>query len=61
MLLLTGDRIVERRDYGDPLAYVGEFMQRIKVPPRAGLPRYCGGLVGCFGYDTVRYIEPKLA
>ncbi|WP_341677892.1 anthranilate synthase component I [Niveibacterium sp. SC-1] len=60
-LLVSNDRIVERRDYGDPLAYVGEFMQRIKVPPRAGLPRYCGGLVGCFGYDTVRYIEPRLA
>ena len=25
-----------------------------------GLPRFCGGLVGCFGYDTVRYIEPRL-
>ena len=61
VLLLSNDRIVERRDYGDPLAYIGEFMQRIKVPPSAGLPRYCGGLVGSFGYDTVRYIEPKLA
>jgi anthranilate synthase component 1 len=61
VLLLSNDRIVERRDYGDPLAYVGEFMQRIKVPPKAGLPRYCGGLVGCFGYDTVRYVEPRLA
>ena len=60
-LLLTNDRLVERRDYGDPLNYIGEFMQRIKVPPRDGLPRYCGGLVGAFGYDTVRYIEPKLA
>lgn len=61
VLLLANDRIVERRDYGDPLAYVGEFMQRIKVPPKDGLPRYCGGLVGCFGYDTVRYVEPRLA
>ncbi len=60
-MLLTNDRLVERRDYGDPLNYVGEFLQRIKVPPRVGLPRYCGGLVGCFGYDTVRYIEPRLA
>jgi anthranilate synthase component 1 len=25
------------------------------------LPRFCGGLAGYFGYDTVRYIEPKLA
>ncbi|MCK0510683.1 anthranilate synthase component I [Aromatoleum buckelii] len=60
-LLLTGNRLVERRDYGDPLNYVAEFMARIKVPPRAGLPRFAGGLVGCFGYDTVRYIEPRLA
>jgi anthranilate synthase component 1 len=27
----------------------------------AGLPRFCGGLAGYFGYDTVRHIEPKLA
>ena len=60
-LLLTGNRLVERRDYGDPLNYVAEFMARIKVPPRDGLPRFAGGLVGCVGYDTVRYIEPRLA
>ena len=60
-LLLTGNRLIERRDYGDPLNFVGEFMNRIKVPPRTNLPRFAGGLVGCFGYDTVRYIEPRLA
>lgn len=60
-LLLTGNRLIERRDYGDPLNFIAEFMNRIKVPPRQNLPRFCGGLVGCFGYDTVRYIEPKLA
>jgi len=60
-LLLTGNRLVERRDYGDPLNFVAEFMARIKVPPREQLPRFAGGLVGCFGYDTVRYIEPRLA
>ncbi|MCB1756814.1 MAG: anthranilate synthase component I [Gammaproteobacteria bacterium] len=25
-----------------------------------GLPKFTGGLVGYFGYDTVRYIEPRL-
>ncbi len=60
-LLLTGNRLVERRDYGDPLNFVAEFMNRIKVPPREHLPRFAGGLVGCFGYDTVRYIEPRLS
>ncbi|MDR0577183.1 MAG: anthranilate synthase component I [Candidatus Accumulibacter sp.] len=59
-LLLTGDRLIERRDGGDPLAFIAEFKKRVKAPPRAGLPRFAGGLVGCFGYDTVRHIEPRL-
>ena len=61
VMVLTGHRIAERRDDCDPLAFVGEFMARFRLAPRAGLPRFCGGLVGSFGYDTVRYIEPKLA
>ena len=61
VMVLTGNRIAERCDDCDPLAFVGEFMARFKLAPRAGLPRFCGGLVGSFGYDTVRYIEPKLA
>jgi anthranilate synthase component 1 len=59
-MVLTGNRIAERRDDCDPLAFVGEYMARFRLAPRAGLPRFCGGLVGSFGYDTVRYIEPKL-
>jgi anthranilate synthase component 1 len=61
VLVLTGNRIAERRDDCDPLAFIGEYLERFRVAPRAGLPRFCGGLVGCFGYDTVRYIEPRLA
>ena len=37
------------------------FMRRYRVAPGAGLPRFCGGLAGYFGYDTVRHIEPRLA
>jgi len=59
-LLLTGNRLIERRDDADPLQFIAEFMGRIKVPPRGGLPRFAGGLVGCFGYDAVRTIEPRL-
>jgi len=59
-LLLTGNRLIERRDEADPLQFIAEFMGRIKVPPRGGLPRFAGGLVGCFGYDAVRTIEPRL-
>lgn len=61
VLLLTNDRLVERRDDCNPLDFIAEFKARIKVPPRDHLPRFAGGLVGCFGYDTVRYIEPRLA
>jgi anthranilate synthase component I len=61
ILLLTGNRVAERRDHTNPMSFISEFMARFKVPDLAGLPRFCGGLVGYFGYDTVRAIEPKLA
>ncbi|MBL8446718.1 MAG: anthranilate synthase component I [Zoogloeaceae bacterium] len=58
---LDAEQVVDDRQDVDPLAYLAEFMAGMKVPPRRGLPRFTGGLVGCFGYDTVRYIEPRLA
>jgi len=61
IMLLTGNRVAERRDHTNPMSFVSEFMARFKVPDIPGLPRFCGGLVGYFGYDTVRAIEPKLA
>ncbi len=61
VMVLTGQRIAEQCSDCDPLAFIGEYMARFRLAPRAGLPRFCGGLVGGFGYDTVRHIEPKLA
>lgn len=52
--------IVETDITDDPLSWVKSFQQRFKVPDVAGLPRFNGGLVGYFGYDTVRYIETRL-
>ncbi len=52
--------IVERHE-GDPLAFAASFMRRFRAAPWPGLPRFCGGLAGIFGYDTVRHIERKLA
>jgi len=60
VLVLTGNRVAEREDDTNPLDFIGKFMQRFRAPPSSGLPRFCGGLVGCFGYDTVRYVETKL-
>jgi anthranilate synthase component I len=51
--------VIERHE-GDPLAFLREFLGRFRAAPQPGLPRFCGGLAGYFGYDTVRHIEPKL-
>lgn len=51
----------ERFDCEDPLAFVEQFKERYRVPTLPGLPRFNGGLVGYFGYDCVRYVEPRLA
>ena len=61
IMVLSGNRVAERRDHTNPMSFISEFMARFKVPDLPGLPRFCGGLVGAFGYDTVRYIETRLA
>ncbi|MEJ2061314.1 MAG: anthranilate synthase component I [Gammaproteobacteria bacterium] len=51
---------VEEVTVDDPLAWIDDFMARYRIPELPELPRFNGGLVGYFGYDTVRYIEPRL-
>ena len=58
--VVTDGQVVERID-GNPLDVIEAYQARFKVALRPGLPRFCGGLAGYFGYDAVRYIEPKLA
>ena len=58
---LHNGEVVETRESADPLADIAAYQDSFKVPHQPGLPRFCGGLVGVFGYDTVRYIEPRLA
>jgi anthranilate synthase component I len=58
--VVTDGRVVEE-DNGDPLAFIERYSSRFKVALRPGLPRFCGGLAGYFGYDTVRLIEKRLA
>ena len=55
-----GGVIIEELQHNDPLQWIEEYQQRYRVPELDGLPRFCGGLVGYFGYDTVRYIEDRL-
>lgn len=54
------DQVLEQTEMADPLVFVEQFQQRYLVPQRPELPRFTGGLVGYFGYDSVRYIEPRL-
>lgn len=58
---ITGSRETLREHAEDPLVFVEKYLQRFKVATDPRLPRFCGGLVGYFGYDTVRYIEKRLA
>jgi anthranilate synthase component 1 len=57
-----GGETVEKVQSDDPLAWIEVFHRRYRVPVNStGVPRFIGGLVGYFGYDTIRYIEPRLA
>ena len=57
--VLHEGKIVETYE-GNPLDFIESYQQRFKVALRPGMPRFCGGLAGYFGYDTVRHIEPSL-
>ncbi|CAE6518701.1 Anthranilate synthase component 1 [Nitrosomonas nitrosa] len=43
------------------LDFIESYLADFNIAPHTDLPRFCGGLVGYFAYDTVRYIEPRLA
>jgi len=57
---LVDNSAVKTTDVDDPLEYIAQYQAQFKAPEIECLPRFSGGLVGYFGYDTVRYIEPKL-
>ena len=53
-------KLKDRTHSDDPLQFIRQYQARFKAAAQPGLPRFCGGLVGYFGYDTIRYIEKKL-
>lgn len=58
--VVTDGNVVETH-HGNPLDFIEAYQRRFKVALRPGLPRFCGGLAGYFGYEAVRFMEPKLA
>jgi anthranilate synthase component I len=59
--LSAGDTVIDRQTVADPLAYIENYHAGLHTPQLPELPRFCGGLVGYFGYDTVRYVEARVA
>ncbi len=56
-------KIVNQQEVKDPLKFVEQFQAQYAVPEQTDIkdiPRFTGGLVGYFGYDIVRYVEPRL-
>ena len=58
--VVTDGKVIETNT-DNPLDFVDAYFNRFKVALQADMPRFCGGLAGYFGYDTVRYIESRLA
>ncbi|MCK5716157.1 MAG: anthranilate synthase component I [Thiomargarita sp.] len=57
----TNHTLVEKTHAVNPLVWIADFLETFQVPKLSDLPRFTGGLVGYFGYETVHYIEPHLA
>ena len=54
-------KITEKIISEDPLKFLEEYQENIKVKVNEELPGFTGGLVGYLGYDCIRYIEPRLS
>jgi anthranilate synthase component I len=58
--VICNNEVIETHQ-GNPLDFIESFQQRYRAPANKMLPRFLGGLVGYFGYETIAYIEKKLA
>ena len=54
-------KITEKLISEDPLKFLEEYQENIKVKVNEELPGFTGGLVGYLGYDCIRYIESRLS
>lgn len=59
--VISDEQVVTDETVADPLVFIEQYLQQFRVAEAPGIPRFHGGLVGYFGYDTIRYIEPRLA
>jgi len=59
--LQSDGEITETINSEHPLDWVRDYAAKFNSPEVDGLPRFSGGLVGYFGYETIHYVEPKVA
>lgn len=55
------NKLLKCEDSDDPLARINDYARGFRVPLPDIPLRFSGGLVGYFGYETIRHIEPRLA
>ncbi|MFT7267159.1 MAG: anthranilate synthase component 1 [Porticoccus sp.] len=60
LVVEKNNQIIESKTTTDPLSDIEAFQSRYQIPELPELPRFTGGLVGYFSYDTVRYVEERL-
>ena len=58
--ITENSKLIDEYNTSDPLKEIEKIQQSYKVAQIEGMPRFSGGLVGYFGYETIRYIEPRL-
>ncbi|MCB1947588.1 MAG: anthranilate synthase component I [Burkholderiales bacterium] len=61
LVRIVNGQHIEEKEVEDTLGFINQYMTQFNAAQYEGLPRFSGGLVGYFSYDTVRYIEPRLA
>lgn len=54
-------QVLETQAVEDPLVWIESYLSKYRVPKIDKLPDFNGGLVGYFGYEIIRYIEPRLS
>ena len=58
-MTVTGSTTVSSRT-DDPGTMIRKILAENQAPRIAGMPPFCGGLVGYFAYDYMKYSEPSL-
>tara|TARA_B100001057_G_scaffold468127_1_gene526985 strand:+ start:1124 stop:2575 length:1452 start_codon:yes stop_codon:yes gene_type:complete len=60
-IYLTINGKKEKKSATDPLKFIENYLKENFYPENGKLPIFSGGLVGFFGYETIRLIENKLS